>query len=298
MPNLNEYITFIAIVEAKSFTGAAIKLHRSVSSVSKQLSKLEASLGASLIDRSTQSFSITHLGEGFYFKCKDIIEAVGQAEQYVKNGMHSISGKITLSFPEVLLRTPFVDLLKGFNQAYPDITFDLIVSNELDNIIESRIDFAFRMGDLSDSRLTGIPLNRARPMFCATPEYILQKGRPATFKALFVNHRLILPSYLNLSEQLRKFLSSTDKLPISLEYAHTSNNESALYHAVMKSMGVGIMLDVSIASDLKAGSLVELLSETQLPETQMYLVYHQGQQLTEKNKIFKAFIKDNFNTYF
>jgi len=298
MASLSEYLTFTAIVEARSFTGAANRLHRSVSSVSKQLSKLEEGLGVCLIDRSTQSFAVTSLGEGFYLKCKEIIVAVDQAEQSVKDEWITPSGKITLSFPEVLLRTPLMDLLKKFNDQYPAITFDFKVSNAIDDIIENRIDFAFRMGKLNDSRLTAILLNQARPMFCASPDYLSRNGKPESLDALFSEHRLILPSYMNLSEQLRVFFSSSDKLPISIDNAHTSNNESVLYESVMRGMGVGIMLDITISDDIKTGRLVELFPQKKLPESQVFLVYHSSHQLPEKKRAFKAFIKDNSNLLF
>jgi len=298
MPSLSEYLTFTTIVEAKSFTGAANRLHRSVSSVSKQLSKLEDSLGVCLIDRSTQSLAVTRIGEGFYIRCKEILAAVDLAEQHVKDEWTSPSGKITLSFPEVLLRTPLMELLKSFNEQYPAITFDLKVSNTIDDIIESRIDFAFRMGKLNDSRLTAIALNKAKPMFCASPDYLSRHGRPKSLDALFSGHRLILPSYINLSEQLRVLFSSTDKLPISLDNAHTSNNESVLYDAVTRGMGVAIMLDMTISEDINKGRLVELFPEKPLPESKMFLVYHNSHQLPEKRRVFKAFIKDNFNLFF
>lgn len=298
MVSFSEYLTFIAIVETQSFTGAANRLHRSVSSVSKQLSKLEERLGVCLIDRSTKSLAVTSLGEGFYLKCKHIIDSVGLAEQYVKDEWTAPSGKITLSFPEVLLRTPFMGLLKSFNEQYPAITFDLKVSNAVDDMIESRIDFAFRMGKLNDSRLTAIPLNLAKPIFCASPDYLLRYGTPRSFDTLFADHRLILPSYLNLSEQLRSFFSSADKLPISLDKAHTSNNETILYDAVIRGMGVAVMLDMSVFDDIKIGRLVELFPDKALPASQMSLVYQNGHQLSEKKRVFKAFIKENFNVFF
>lgn len=298
MPSFSEYLTFIAIVETKSFTEAANRLHRSVSSVSKQLSKLEGSLGVCLIDRSTQSFAVTHLGEGFYHKCKDIIATVELAEQFVKEEWATPTGKITLSIPELMLRTPLMDLLKAFNERYPTICFDFKVSNTVEDVIESRIDFAFRIGQLNDSRLTALALNQSHPVFCATPEYLSRFGKPVSFDALFSEYRLILPSYLNLSEQLRSFFSSTDKLPISLENAHTSNSEAALYQAVRGSMGVGVMLKMSILEDIKAERLTVLFPEHQLPVSQVSLVYHNGHQLSETKRVFKAFVNENYATFF
>ncbi|MBL4630708.1 MAG: LysR family transcriptional regulator, partial [Paraglaciecola sp.] len=144
MSKLNDYQTFIAIVECSSLTLAANQLHRSVSAVSKQLTKLESHLGVKLIERSTQSLAITELGQGFYYQCKNILASIEHAEQRVKDELITPTGKLILSFPEVLLRTGFMDLLQEFNQKYPLINMDFRVSNQIDDIVDQQIDFAFR----------------------------------------------------------------------------------------------------------------------------------------------------------
>jgi len=298
MSRLSDYLTFITIVDTQSITEAANQLHRSVSAVSKQLSKLESDLSVHLINRSTQSLSVTEIGEMFYLKCKDILAAVELAEQSVKDERSTPSGKITLSFPEVLLRSPFMDLLKAFTQQYPSITFDLRVSNHYDDIIDDQIDFAFRMGKLSDSRLTAISLTSTTPIFCASPDYILNNGSPSSFEELVENHRLILPTYLNLSEQVRRFFSHSDKLPFSLENAHTSNSEAVLYESVISGLGISIMLNISISEDLKEGKLVKLFPDNTFPELSLSLLYKNSHYLPEKLRVFKQFMSENINPYF
>ena len=295
MSRFNDYLTFITIVETKSITEAANKLHRSVSAVSKQLSKFEEQLAVRLIERSTQSLSVTEVGERFYIKCKEILASVELAEQAIKDELVAPSGKITLSFPEVLLRSPLMDLLNAFCKRYPSITLDLSVSNHVEDIIENRTDFAFRMGKLNDSRLTAVALNNALPIFCASPEYIENNGQPVSYDDLFSEHRLILPNYLNLSEQLRRFFSHSEKLPISLNNAHTSNSETVLYQAVLGGLGVGIMLDFSIAEKIKAGSLINIFPHSDLPALELFLIYHNSKHIPEKLRVFKAFVKENYN---
>jgi len=141
-------------------------------------------------------------------------------------------------------------------------------------------------------------LNQARPVFCASPEYLSKKGSPNSFEALFSEHRFILPTYLNLSEQVRRLLTHTDKLPISLEHAHTSNSETVLYDAVVRGLGIAIMLDISIADDIKAGRLIALFPENPLPTQKMFMLYHNKDYMPEKMRVFKAFIKANFTPYF
>ena len=295
MSKFNDYLTFITIVETGSITEAANKLHRSVSAISKQLSKFEEQLAVRLIERTTQSLSVTEIGEQFYIKCKEILASVELAEQTIKDELVAPSGKITLSFPEVLLRSPLMDLLNAFCKKYPSITLDLSVSNQVEDIIENQTNFAFRMGKLNDSRLTAIALTKALPIFCASPDYILNKGLPKSYDDLFTEHRLILPNYLNLSEQVRRFFSHSEKLPISLNDVHTSNSEAVLYLAVLGSLGVGVMLDFSISDDIKAGRLINIFPHDGLPELELFLIYHNSKHMPEKLRVFKAFVKENYH---
>ena len=297
MSKFSDYKTFSVIVESLTLTEAANRLHRSVSAVSKQLTKLEQSLGVQLIDRSTHSLSVTEIGNSFYLKCKKILYAIEDTEQQIKDGMVTPSGKIHLSFPEVMLRMGLMDMLSVFHQEYPEIIFDFKVSNQLDNVIEEQIDFSFRFGQLTDSRLTAFKLTETDFVICATNQYITQYGRPETIDSMFLTHKMLLPSYVNLSEKIRVLLSPTCTLPIKLDSVHTSTSEAVIYQAVLRSMGIAILLKKSIVSDLKRGNLVELFPKVELKKQAIHLVYHQRDYLPQKMKLFKQFVKDNSGRY-
>ena len=53
---------FAAVVEAKSFSGAARRLRIAKSAVSRQVGELEAALGVRLLNRTTRSLSLTEVG--------------------------------------------------------------------------------------------------------------------------------------------------------------------------------------------------------------------------------------------
>lgn len=71
---------FIAAVEEGSITGAAKRLGASPSSVSLQLSNLEAALDARLIERSAQRFELTTAGETFRPSAMRILDEVSSAQ--------------------------------------------------------------------------------------------------------------------------------------------------------------------------------------------------------------------------
>ena len=63
MPNTNQLLLFLDVVQQGSFTKAATLHDMDNSSLSKQIKKLEQDLGVQLLNRSTRSFSLTSAGE-------------------------------------------------------------------------------------------------------------------------------------------------------------------------------------------------------------------------------------------
>lgn len=292
MSKFVQYQTFLKIVETKSLSKAANELNRSVSTVSKQLQALEQELDTKLIDRSTQSFAVTALGESFYIKCREIVEHIDLAERSLREDRDLIRGKLILSLPEVLLKTSLMKKLATFTTRYSDIRFDLRVSNYLDDLVAEKIDFSFRIGELEDSRLTAIKLGSATFVCVASKTYIAKNGTPLSLDDVLYNHHLIVPSYVNLAEKFHYLFNvRTSK---ALGTAHIMNNEMAIHSAVLNGLGLGILLDISIIDSLAKGQLVNVFPELNLPVQDIYLVFHKREFMPEKMKIFKQFIQDNF----
>jgi DNA-binding transcriptional LysR family regulator len=59
---LNQLDTFLAVSEERSFSRAAVRLHRTQPAVSQVIRKLEASVGETLFDRAARDGSLTAAG--------------------------------------------------------------------------------------------------------------------------------------------------------------------------------------------------------------------------------------------
>ncbi|MFX8418134.1 LysR substrate-binding domain-containing protein, partial [Acinetobacter baumannii] len=64
--------------------------------------------------------------------------------------------------------------------AYPDITVRLSLSDATIDLVESRVDLAVRIGEMSDSGLVARRLGAVRWIACASPGYLARRGVPAT----------------------------------------------------------------------------------------------------------------------
>ena len=248
MSKFDEYQAFVAIVDAGSLSKAAQTLHLSPSAISKKLSLLEDSLGIQLIERSTRAMAVTDLGKVFYRECKAILSSISEMESRLVDTKEEPRGKLTLSCPRVLLQPFFLRMINEFTEQYPAIKVDLSVSNEIEDLVEGRIDFAFRVGQLKDSRLKAIHLKDTRPVFCASPGYLEKYGKPKHLLAL-EKHKMIVPTYLNLSERMRQLfpgLSLSSQGQLDLESVHTTDDVYALLQMVLGNGGISMMLDLMV----------------------------------------------------
>src|SRR4051812_34330992 len=60
---LSQLETFLAVAEERSFSKAAVRLHRTQPAISQVIRKLEASIGEPLFDRAARDGSLTASGE-------------------------------------------------------------------------------------------------------------------------------------------------------------------------------------------------------------------------------------------
>lgn len=91
---------FVAIVEEASVTGAARRLGASISAVSLQLANLEKVLGARLIERSAQRFSLTSAGEVFHPRAIRILDEVTAASAALSDTNISPTIQLNISMIE------------------------------------------------------------------------------------------------------------------------------------------------------------------------------------------------------
>ena len=96
---------FARVAESGSFSGAARRLGLSKSVVSKEVAKLEQSLGARLVNRTTRQLSLTEVGAAFYDHCARVVQEAEEAELVVGRLHREPRGMLKLTAP-VAFGTP------------------------------------------------------------------------------------------------------------------------------------------------------------------------------------------------
>lgn len=119
--------SFVAVVEARSFTRAAERVHRTQSTVSQQIRKLEANCGTELLTRTTSSgqVGLTEDGEALLPYAQRILTLVQEA-QIAVGGRKPRQHIVRLGLPEDFSAERLTGLLASFARERPDVRVDTV----------------------------------------------------------------------------------------------------------------------------------------------------------------------------
>lgn len=136
---------FARVAEAKSFSEAARRLGLSKSMVSKEVTKLERSLGARLLNRTTRKLSLTEIGAAFYEHCARVVQEAEEAELLVGRLHAEPRGVLKLTTPVAFGTLHIAPVLPEFLARYPDVSIDLTISDRLFDLAEEGYDLSIRI---------------------------------------------------------------------------------------------------------------------------------------------------------
>jgi DNA-binding transcriptional LysR family regulator len=116
---------FVAVAEEANFTRAAARVHISQSGVSAQVRRLERELGATLIDRSGRTATLTAAGQAALGHARAVLGAAQAVRQAVDEVSGVLRGRLDVGMVSGCTITPLFDALASFSSAHPGIEISL-----------------------------------------------------------------------------------------------------------------------------------------------------------------------------
>lgn len=287
----NELETFVAVVEGGTFSAAARTLGLPVSTVSRQVSRLEERLGVRLLNRTTRQVTPTGPGHAYFERARQIVADSQQAEDEVRQLHGQPRGLLRISAPPSGLRASLIeDLIAAFMLRFPDIEIELAAESRYVDLVAEGYDLALRGGILKDSSLTARRLLRMRTGLVAAPAYLERRGRPRRVADL-ARHDLVIQR--TPGRQSRWPLSPRGSLPVSGRL--TTNDLSLSRAAALAGLGIAYMPLLLVDEEMAAGLLEPVLPHAVGRDTDgLHLVYPQGRLLAAKVRAFIDFAVEFF----
>jgi len=287
--------TFIAVVEAHSFSRAAERLNLSRARVSQIISRLEKDMGVQLLYRSTRSLSLSPAGDIFYQLSRQGLDQLEHAVLSAQNAHSSISGQIRINavgglFGEEIL----APILIRFMTENPEIEIDLSFSSTREDLIEAQYDLVVRMGILPNSNLIGRKLTRYSNHLVASPNYLESMPRLTSPKDL-LDHALINGSVKRWSFTNIK---NKEKYELPVQGKLKCSNGHVVKRATLNGTGISRQPAYYVKQEIESGQLIELLPEWQLPPSDVTLLYPQSRNISLRVKALVDYIVEAFKIEF
>lgn len=283
---------FVRVVEEGSFSAAARFFGCMPSSVSRQISSLEAELGVRLFLRTTRKQKLTEAGEVYFQHAQRITYDIEQARLAVQRLSENPSGVLKVTAEADFAVSFIAPLLPEFFNRYPDIQIRLHTHSNMIDVIDNAMDLAIRFGDLPDSQLIARKITSSRSLLCASPEYLISHGRPENPKELETHN--CLSFRVGSEKNTWKFIQegATSTIPVSGQISANSLNflrVSALSH-----QGIVLIPDWIIREDLNAGRLTRILEDyTLVPDrSPIHAVFAHNRHLAPKVRVFVDFLDE------
>ncbi|MCG8285264.1 LysR family transcriptional regulator [Acinetobacter seifertii] len=294
---IEELVAFITIVDTGSFVAAAEHLRQTPSGMSRSLTRLEAKLGVTLLERTTRKLKLTQEGQQFLIKARKILNELNAAEEDLQKSDQGTAGLIRIDSATPFVLHVIAPLMHKFRKSYPDIEIEINSNDQVIDLLQHKTDVAFRFGELNDSSLHAKLVCKSRLYIVASPEYLAIKGTP-THPEQLEHHDLIgftRPDYINNWP-----IKVGDEYFFAQAHIKASSGET-VRQLTVRGHGIARLSEFEIWKDIQEGRLTALFEDQIEHQYQsIHAVYYQQEHLPKRIRLFIEFLadqlKDGFKT--
>lgn len=283
--DLNLLKTFTKVSEFGSLTKAAKIMGHPKSKVSRDLDKLESELEMKLLARTPRGISLTAQGEQLLnFIRPPLLELENSVEQ-MRSHCNEVKGNITITAPEDLSNLVLTRLSTEFMEMHPDLSIELIATNEYLDFNKHGVDLALRIGRLSDSNLIQRKIGDIEVNLFASSKYLRSNGRPETMADLNTHK---LAAFKNPFGD-RPPRSEFDKVDVNFK----TNSINVLKTYITDNQGIATLPDFMCRKEIANKELQRVLPEFTYIRRTIYILSQQNSYMPKHVKIFKNFLFEN-----
>ena len=298
MDELPSIKTFIRVVQTGSFSAAARDSSASVSSISRQVKRLENELGVRLLNRNTRRLSLTDAGRHFYERVSVISQELDKATAEAKSFREDVRGRLKVSLRVAAGTMIVVPALAKFLARHPDLTVDVILTDERKDLIAENIDVALWLGHIPDSEIVARRLAPSQRIVCASPDYLAKRGQPRIPEDVRHHDCLLYdaPSY----REEWSFTKDDERTTIPVSGPLRSENGFVLLSAGLSGLGLFVVHEWMVRNLLEEGKVMRVLEDYVVNprpgDAELYAVYPSSKGLSRTVRVFIDFLVELFSS--
>lgn len=256
MDRLEAMGLLLAAIEAGSLSGAARRLDRPLSTVSRRVAELESHLGVRLLTRAGRRLEPTEAGVAYLAAARRILDDVEAAERAATGEYAEVRGELTVTTPIVFGRLHVLPVVADFLGTHPAVDVRLVQADRVVHLVDERIDVAVRIGALPDSALRASRVGEVRRVVCASPAYLARRGAPDSPDAL-IEHDAV--TFERTDRPGWSFGEGLAERRVGVRTRLHVDTAEAAVDAAVAGVGVTRLLSYQVAGAVERGELAIVL---------------------------------------
>lgn len=299
--NTNDLQIFIELMRKRNFAQIARERNINPASVTRSIAALEKELNVRLFQRTTRRVEPTEAAVAYFERVEPLLCGLMNANLAAADLSERPNGVLRFACPVSFAQLNITPLLPEFAARFPELSYELVYTDAVLDLIGERLDAAIRIGSLTDSSLIAHKLSPMVARVCAAPAYLERNDRPKKPEDL-IHHKCLLLDLQGFSRNVWKF---TDKQKRRKEIAVgeflRTSNAMAMKQCVLAGMGITLQGRWLIGKELRRGTLIDLFPEHETTaavseNSAAWLLYPSRDYVPQKTRVFVDFLKEKFKT--
>ncbi len=286
MDRIQAMKVFLRVVEANSFVRAAESLSLPTSSVTELVKALEKHLKARLLNRTTRSLSLTPAGELYVLRCREILDLIETTENSLNQSTQKPEGRLRVDMPSGIAHSVILPNLKEFIERFPGVYLNIGVNDRQVDLIQDGVDCVIRTGKLQNSTLVARRIKDFNWVTCASPSYLERHGIPGVLEDLPTHNSVHYFSNTSRHGNEFIFLKNNEKVVVPINGAMAVNETELYLKLCLEGYGLVQIAEILAIEHLRAGRLVEVLSNFRPAPVPVSLVYPNQKLLSPATRAF------------
>lgn len=265
---LEQWRCLTAVVEAGGYAQAAEVLHKSQSSVTYAVQKLESTLGVSAFEIQGRKARLTPTGEMLYRRARLLLEDADAIERAASKASAGWEAEISIAVEVLFPNWLMFECLQRFGRESPQTRiewFETVIEGTVEALVTRKVDLAIT--NTIPPGYAGEKIFEVQFVPVAHPEHELhQLGRPVEMRDLRKHRHVVVRDSGTKRNKKVRTLESPQRWTVS--------NMSTSIGAVSRGYGFAWLPQYKVFPELARGELKQLqMSEPREYVGQLYLVF-------------------------
>lgn len=272
--DFHELRALTSVVRHGGISAAAQALGLSKSTISMQITRLEARFGVRLVERTSRRVALTREGEQLLPRVQSILAEADHLFDEALGARTSPRGTVRIAVPPALGGALLEQLVPALAERYPDIALVVAPSYDMDDVQDPAFDFAVRVGQVSDEGLVATVIGSFARILVCSPDC------PAAPSGIAMLGEMPLLAFSGTSThidwRLCRAYDSGEDVVLDREAKVSVRDFELLLRLVRAGRGITMVPDFMVREDLASRRLLHVLPEWRSPPVNVLLAYRVG----------------------